>query len=184
MRHEITTKLATVPLLCALMLSNQLLWSQQVEDTSPEKVCRTFWSLISTVPTVQGAIVAERTNYSANANFAKRSATLIQGTIGGRLTFKQFHHLPFEITVSDRKVEGNLFVFGFENEGELKKYLEQRPAEILGKRGILTAKAPQQFKVLVKGANLIVLVVDGARVDQIVDELFARVGRLSEPERP
>jgi hypothetical protein len=51
----------------------------------------------------------------------------------------------------------------------------------LGKRGILTAKAPQQFKVLTKGACLIVLVVDGARVDGMEDELFERAGRLLEP---
>gem|GEM_PF-3377324 len=50
----------------------------------------------------------------------------------------------------------------------------------MGKRGILKAKAPQQFKVLAKGASLVVLVVNGARVDGLVDELFERLNRLAE----
>jgi len=50
----------------------------------------------------------------------------------------------------------------------------------VGKRGILKAKAPQQFKVLAKGASLVVLVVNGARVDGLVDELFERLNRLAE----
>ncbi|MDZ4814787.1 MAG: hypothetical protein SGI71_00805 [Verrucomicrobiota bacterium] len=44
----------------------------------------------------------------------------------------------------------------------------------------MKAKAPQQFKVLAKGASLVVLVVNGARVDGLVDELFERLNRLAE----
>jgi hypothetical protein len=181
LKTESKSKFGTMALVFALAFRS-LLWSQEVANPTPEKICQAFKGLISAPPVAQGATIVERTNHSSDPDFANRSASLIQGSIGGKLAFKQFHHLPFEITAADRKIEGNLFVFAFESESKLNKYLEHRPSGTVGKRGVLTAKAPQQFMAVPKGGNLIVLVVDGARVDGIVDELFGRIGRLSEHE--
>lgn len=78
------------------------------------------------------------------------------------------------------RLKRTCFVFRFESESKLINYLKERPDGVVGKRGILKAKAPQQFKVLAKGASLVVLVVNGARVDGLVDELFERLNRLAE----
>jgi hypothetical protein len=175
MKAESKSKVVIILLTFTLMVS-KILWSQKIENPTPKKICQDFKELISGVPVARGATIAERKNHSLDAGFVSRSASLIQDSIGGSLSFKLFYHLPFQVIVSDRKVEANLFVFSFENESKLKKYLEHLPKGTLGKRGVLKAKAPQQFMLVTKGTNLIVIVIDGVRVDEIVDELFKRVG--------
>lgn len=154
--------------------------SPRVNRDTAKSFFEAYLDALRATPIVNGSAPTERENYSTNVAYAKKSAALIQGSLGGDLAFKEFHHLPFELVVPDRKIEANLFVFRFENEDSLKKYLKSIPAEMLGKRGMLTAKPPQRFEAFAFKSNLIVLVIDGAKFDRVDDELFSRLRQLIE----
>ncbi|MDZ4814788.1 MAG: hypothetical protein SGI71_00810 [Verrucomicrobiota bacterium] len=113
MTARMTFKMASVALFIAVVFGSIIHWSQEATQTTQVELCRAYFNLITEVPVVPGAVVTESKNHSSDANYAKRSASLIQGTIGGKIAFDQFHHLTFEITTSDRKVEANLFRFSF-----------------------------------------------------------------------
>lgn len=142
------------------------------EPTTAARLCEEYWKLLTSKPLVPGAIPSQRDNYSSNRDFATKSAALVQRTIGGRIDTSSFSHLPFTITLPDRKIDGNFFAFGFATHERLKKYLAALPQEAIGKRGVLTAKAPQQFEAGAKDNCLLVLVVDGVRIDDAVGKLF------------
>jgi len=149
------------------------------EASISEKLCQEFWKHLTDTQLQPSAVTFKRENHSSNKEFAMSSARLIQGTRGGRIEFISFQHQPFAIKLPDRKVEENLFAFDFGSDHHLKRYLSGRPEGSLGKRGILTAKAPQQFEVGVKGNCLLVLVIDGVRMDGVVNELFERFQQMT-----
>ena len=153
-----------------------------IEIGAAERLCQEYWKLLTDTPLAPSAVLSQRENHSSNRDYAKSSAALIQGTIGGQIDAVNFHHVSFTITLPDRYVDGNFFVFDFGANDSLKKYLAGRSKEALGKRGILTAKAPQQFKVGAKNNCLLVLVIDGVRIDEAAIKLFERFEQMTKAE--
>lgn len=147
-----------------------------------ERLCLEYWKSLTETPLVPSAVPARRDNHSSNREYAKSSASLIQRTMGGRIEAARFCHLPFTITLPYRKVDGNFFVFDFGTNDRLKKYLAGLSKDALGKRGILTAKAPQQYEAGAKESCLLVLVIDGVDLDETALKLFEKFERMTNTE--
>ncbi len=137
------------------------------------KVCGNFFSSIDVALSGCTHPIKQR-DYSTDKVYARKSASLIETTLGVKVNFTNFHHIPFDIQCADRLVTGNFFAFEFEQINQLKSLFEQIPNKRGGSYGALRTKSPQQYELRMIGSALVMLVIDGFRRDAVVEALFEK----------
>ena len=147
-------------------------------STFASKVCEDYFSSINLSVTDCAKPIKKR-DYSANKIYARKSAALIEVTLGVKVNFTNFRHVPFDIQCTNRLVTGNFLAFEFEQINQLKALMKSIPNKKGGVYGVLRTKSPQQYELGRVDSTLVMIVIDGFRKDAVVETLFEKFREFS-----